>query len=56
MGKQAKINEIQKHIAAKQAATLYIQGIPVASTIDAEARTAINTLLARVRTYGLIAT
>ena len=26
------------------------------ATIDAEARTAINTLLARVRTYGLLAT
>ena len=42
-------------------ATPVVQGAAVAdasggATIDAEARTAINTLLARVRTYGLLAT
>jgi hypothetical protein len=42
-------------------ATPVVQGAAIAdaaagATIDAEARTAINTLLARMRTYGLIAT
>lgn len=42
-------------------ATPVVQGAAVAdaaggATVDAEARTAINTLLARMRTYGLIAT
>lgn len=50
--------------AQKQAwwgATPVVQGAAIAdaaggATVDAEARTAINTLLARMRTYGLIAT
>lgn len=51
-------------VGQKQAwwnATPVAQGAAVAdaaggATVDAEARTAINTLLARMRTYGLIAT